>query len=144
MGEKENKELAERFNEEVFNKHSIEAVDEMLHEDFRERMALPPGMGDDKKSTMVFFEQWLAAIPDMKGKIEELIASGDKVCIRSTFSGTQTGELMGMPATGKPFSIGSMDILRVQDGKCIEHWGVQDTAGMMMQVGLMPTPEGEG
>jgi predicted ester cyclase len=88
------------------------------------------------------FEQWFAAVPDLAATIDDMIASGDKVFVRSTISGTQTGEFLGMPPTGKSFSIGSMDIVRIQDDQAIEHWGIQDTMAMMTQLGLMPPPAG--
>ncbi len=48
--------------------------------------------------------------------------------------GTHRGDLMGMPATGKSVSMDGFDLIRVQDGLCTEHWGVQDNAGMMQQL----------
>jgi steroid delta-isomerase-like uncharacterized protein len=142
MSEQANKDNTARFYEEVFNKHSIEAVDELIHDDFREHVVLPPGMSDDKKGALTLFEQWFAAVPDLAATIDDMIASGDKVFVRSTISGTQTGEFLGMPPTGKSFSIGSMDIVRIQDDQAIEHWGIQDTMAMMTQLGLMPPPAG--
>jgi steroid delta-isomerase-like uncharacterized protein len=142
VSEQTNKDKTARFYEEVFNGHSLQAADELLHDDFREHAVLPPGMSDDKKGALIFFEQWFAAVPDLKASIDDLIASDDKVFIRSSVSGTQTGEFMGIPPTGKSFSIGSMDIVRIQDDQAIEHWGIQDTMAMMMQLGLMPPPAG--
>ncbi len=54
----------------------------------------------------------------------------------STWSGTQEGELFGMPATSKRFAITVIDIVRFEGDKAVEHWGVTDVAGMMEQVGL--------
>ena len=57
-------------------------------------------------------------------------------CARSTWSGTQQGELFGLPATSKPFSMNVIDIVRFEGDTVVEHWGVSDVAGMMQQVGL--------
>lgn len=53
-----------------------------------------------------------------------------------TISGSQLGEFMGAPATGKTFSIEAIDIVRMTDGRIAEHWGVMDAAGMAGQLGL--------
>ncbi len=59
------------------------------------------------------------------------MAEGDKVTVRHTGTGTHEGEFMGMPATGKSITIPGIDILRVKDGKVVEHWGLTDMSAMM-------------
>src|SRR6266540_2833453 len=83
-----------------------------------------------------------AAFPDASTEIHNLIAEGDLVSALQTVRGTHRGEFMGMPATGKPFEITVIDIVRIADGKMAEHWGLIDQAGMMMQLGLRPMPPG--
>ncbi len=72
-----------------------------------------------------------------------MIAEGDKVVIRQTWSGTHKGEFMGIPATGRRVSIAVIDIIRVADGRFVEHWGQLDLMGMMQQLGAIPAP-GQG
>ena len=72
-----------------------------------------------------------------------MIAEGGKVVIRQTWSGTHKGEFMGVPATGKRVSIAVIDIIRVADGRFVEHWGQLDMMGMMQQLGAIPAP-GQG
>ncbi len=72
-----------------------------------------------------------------------MIAEGDKVVIRQTWSGTHKGEFMGIPATGRRVSIAVIDIIRVADGRFVEHWGQLDMMGMMQQLGAIPAP-GQG
>ena len=71
-----------------------------------------------------------------------MIAEGDRVVVRQTWTGTQRGEFMGMPATGKSVSWGVIDIVRLADGKAAEHWGQMDAMGLMMQLGAIPAPGG--
>ena len=59
---------------------------------------------------------------------------------RKTFHGTHSGELMGIPPTGKPVSIQVVDILRLRDGKVTEHWGEVDMLGLLQQLGVAPAP----
>jgi len=74
-------------------------------------------------------------IPDMQLPIEDVIAEGEKVLVRLRVKGTHGGELMGLPATGKPIDIGVMDLFHVRDGKLIEHWALLDNLGLLRQVG---------
>jgi predicted ester cyclase len=53
-------------------------------------------------------------------------------------SGTHKGEFMGAPATGKSFSVESMDIIRFAGGKAVEHWDITDQMGIASQLGLLP------
>jgi predicted ester cyclase len=86
---------------------------------------------------------FLSAFPDTKMTIEDQLAEGDKVTTRWTATGTHTGELMGIPATGKAVTVTGFDITRYSGGKSVEHWGQFDQMGMMQQLGVIPTP-GEG
>ena len=79
-----------------------------------------------------------AAFPDMHAEINDLIVEGDKAVLRTTMSGTHTGDFMGIPPTGKSFSIDAIDIMRFENGRAVEHWGLTDDAGMMRQLGLLP------
>jgi predicted ester cyclase len=85
-----------------------------------------------------------SAFPDFKATIEDIVAEGDKVVVRQTFSGTHKGEFMGVPPTGKSISIGVIDIIRVDGGKFVEHWGQMDTTGMIQQLGAIPGPGQSG
>ena len=61
---------------------------------------------------------------------------------RATLSGTHRGELLGMPPTGRAFSVQHMHMLRMRDGRSCEHWAVRDDLGMLQQLGIIPAPGG--
>ncbi len=63
------------------------------------------------------------------------VAEGDKVATLKTFSGTHEGELMGLPPIRRRVAFDIFDLLRIRDGKVVEHWGVYDIAGLMQQLG---------
>jgi predicted ester cyclase len=63
------------------------------------------------------------------------------VVLRWTARGTNTGELLGMPATGKPARVTGISIIRIAAGKMVEGWGNFDALGMLQQLGVIPTPE---
>ena len=83
-------------------------------------------------------QMFLAGFPDLSYRIDEQLVAGDRVVTRGTWSGTNTGSLMGLPATGKPFAAIGVVIDRVVEGKIIERWEVGDIFGLMQQIGLAP------
>jgi len=103
-------------------------------------LAAPPGMPAGIKGAKAFFTMLIAAFPDLQTTIEEMIAEDDKVVVRLKVEGTNTGSIMGMPATGKRASWSVINIHRLVDGKFVEHWSNSDTLGMMQQLGLIPPP----
>lgn len=141
MSTEQNKALASRMVEETINQRNLSLIDEFLSPDFVEHEELPPGIPPGREAPKVLFSMLLNAFPDFKATIEHLIAEGDKVVIHMTWTGTQQGEFMGIPPTGKRISISVLDIIRIADGKYVEHWGVMDRAAMLQQLGVMPAPE---
>jgi predicted ester cyclase len=77
----------------------------------------------------------------MRMTIDDMTADGDRVVLRWTARGTNTGEMMGMPATGKPATVTGIVINRLAAGKIVEGWTNFDALGMMQQLGVIPTPE---
>jgi len=84
-----------------------------------------------------FFSMYFAAFPDAGVTIEDLIAEGDTVVVRQTFRGTHTGDLMGIPPTGKQVSGTGIQITRIANGKAVEQWFNGDDLGLMQQLGVV-------
>jgi len=140
MSNERNRELVRRMVEEMFNRGNLSLADEFLAPDFAEREELPPGIPSGREGVIQLTTMLRSAFPDFKATIDDMIAEGDKVVIRQTWRGTHKGEFMGIPPTGKSVSIKVIDIIRVDGGKFVEHWGQMDTMGMMQQLGAIPTP----
>jgi steroid delta-isomerase-like uncharacterized protein len=138
MAAEQNKALIVRFVEEFFNRGNMGIVGEIFAPDFIEHEQLPPGIPNGREGVKVLTTMLRSAFPDFKATIDDILAEGDKVVIRMTWSGTQKGEFMGVPATGKRVSIGVIDIIRVSGGMLVEHWGQMDSMGMMQQLGAIP------
>lgn len=142
MAAEENKALVRRLYEEVFAKRNVEALDKYIAADFVDHNPFPgqaPGLKGIKEAT----RQFLAAFPDAELPIDQLIAEGDKVVVAGPIRGTHKGEFAGIPATGKRVDVSSLDILRIANGKVIEHWGLVDQQAMLDQLGVSaaaPTP----
>jgi predicted ester cyclase len=69
-----------------------------------------------------------------------VIAEGDLVAARVTYTGTHQGEFVGIPATGRQTTISGVDFFRMQDGRQAEHWGGPDMFSFLVQAGVMPGP----
>jgi len=81
----------------------------------------------------------IAAFPDLRMDVEDVVADGSKVVARVRYSGTQRGEFQGMPASGRSADEQLIDIFRFgDDGRVAEHWGVIDLLTMMQQLGFVP------
>ena len=138
MAVEQNKALFRRFVEEVFNKGDVSTIDEFLAPNFVEREELPPGTPSGREGVKQLTMMFRTAFPDFNVSIDDMIAEGDKIVARTTWSGTQKGEFMGIPPSGKRVSFNVIDIIRISDGKGVEHWGVMDSSAMMQQLGVIP------
>ena len=143
MSIEQNKALFRRMLEEALNQGNISLIDELVAPDFVEHEEVPPGAPAGREGVKMMFTMLRGAFPDLKATVDDVIAEGDKVVVRSTWSGTHKGEFMGIPPTGKRVSFGVIDIVRYADGKMVEHWGQMDNLGMLQQLGVAPAP-GEG
>jgi predicted ester cyclase len=140
MSLEQNKAIVRRCIEEAFNKGNAAAMDEFLAPNVVPH-PLPPGVSHDLEGLKRFFTTLLAAFPDYCLTIEDMVAEGDKVVIRSTIGGTHKGEFMGIAPTGKKVTWTAIEIWRIEGGKVVEIWGEVDQVGMMQQLGVVPAPE---
>lgn len=115
-------------------------VDEVVFSDYVSHGATNPNLGSEGvKATVTTFKN---AFPDAKAKVEFLVAEGDKVVSRHTWSVTHQGEYMGVPATGKQAKLSVMAAFRISDGKIREAWVNADVMGLMQQLGVASLPGG--
>ncbi len=141
----QNAATARELVERVLNEGEIPFADKVLSESYVEQSPMPGGTAD-KAGAIAMFTMMREMTPDMHIEIEDVIASGNKVAMRSTMTGTDTSGMPGVaPPTGKPFSMGAIDVFTFDDdGMNTEHYGVYDIAGMMTQLGHMPAPPPQG
>ena len=119
-----NKAVVTRFNKEVIEKGDVEAFRSLMDKEFVNRSA-PAGMDPGAMGMLHTFNQVLRpAFPDLRVEICDQMAEGDKVTTRKRIHGTHTGELMGVPPTGRKVMIDVIDVVRLRDGKYLEHWGI--------------------
>lgn len=117
----------------------VDGFADLLSDDFVEH-EVGPGTEPTKEGTRELFRMLMASFPDLRFDAEDVTESGDKVVARARITGTNRGDFMGRPASGKSIDIQAIDIVRFgDDGLASEHWGVMDTMGMMQQIAAIPT-----
>jgi len=128
----------------VLNEGDMGFAEKTLSESYVERTPMPGGTAD-KAGAIAMFTMMREQTPDMHIDVEDVIASGNKVAVHSTMTGTDTlGFMPGMAPTGKPFAMEAIDVFTFDDaGMNTEHYGVYDMMGTMGQLGLLPTPPGQ-
>ena len=139
MGAHENKVTVRSLIEEAFNKGNLSAVDELIAEAYLNHAAGIEVRG--REGMKGFVTTYRTAFPDYHCTIEDQIAEGDTVVTRWTARGTQEGELMGIPPTGKRVELTGIVVDRLADGRLVETWLQADVLGMLQQLGAVPTPE---
>lgn len=131
--------LAESYVE-MLNADQPDLVDGFVAETYRNHNAF---VADGREANRQFWAAFFRALPDVRATMEDLVFSGDRVVGRFVYRGTHTGEFMGIPASGNPVEMRSIDIWRVEDGMFVEHWDELNLLEMFQQMGALP-PLGAG
>jgi len=122
---------------DMFNSGKMDDLGKYIADNMVDHQMMPgqkPGLAG-MKEVMTGFR---AAFPDLKFTTNHITADSNMIWAQYTMTGTNTGPFMGMPATGKSVKIDGMDLIRLENGKCVEHWGYDEGRKMMEQLGLMP------
>ncbi|MEU7615320.1 ester cyclase [Micromonospora rifamycinica] len=129
------RQLADLFVE-MTNTHDPDLVDRFVAEDYLNHNDF---VADGREANRQFWAAFFAGLPDVHVTMEDLIISGDRVVGRFVYRGTHTGDLLGIPASGKPVEMRSIDIWRVRDGMFVEHWDELNLMQMFQQIGALPS-----
>jgi steroid delta-isomerase-like uncharacterized protein len=135
------KATARRTWEQILPSCDIEALASVIGADSIDHGAGPdePQGFERAKRAMFFLAN---AFSDQRWEIHQVIGEGDTVVLHCTYHGRQTGDLMGMPPTGREVAVPYVHIVRFRDGKIDEHWSVRDDAAMLRQLGVLPDRSG--
>ena len=126
--------LAERYLRGL-NDHDPDAVDGFVALDYVNHNAY---VTDGREANREWWSTFFTAFPDIKATMDDLVVAGDRVVGRFTYRGTHTGPLYGVPATGEPIEMRSIDIWRIENGLFVEHWDELNYLELFQQVGLIP------
>lgn len=120
-----------RFNAEVIEGGSAEAFAALMDPEFINH-SVPPGAPQGASGMWYTFDQVLRpALSGLKVVIHDQLAEGDRVVTRKSITGRHTGALLGLAATGRAVEIQVIDIVRLRDGRYLEHWGVNTLAAVL-------------
>lgn len=120
-----------QFYAEVINGGNIDAVEKYVAADMVEHQPLPPGAPTGVEGVKGYFKSVHESFPDIHATVNLVMAEGDLVTVAATFEGTNKGKFMGKPASNKKYTWTGSDIIRLKDGKAVEHWGWDDMADRM-------------
>jgi steroid delta-isomerase-like uncharacterized protein len=142
MVAEDNKAIAHKLFDEVWNKGNVDVVDEYIATDYIEHFPGMKGGRDGFRETHTLFR---TAFPDIQLTIDDEFAVGDRVVHRWTWRCTHRGELFGIPPTGKRVQFSGILILRMVNGQIAERWSQLDRLSLLQQLGAIPAlPPVEG
>ena|SRR5947209_15476757 len=122
-----NKAIVRRYMEEAWNKGNVDVLDEVFTPELVAR--LKPLVG-----------AFRAAFPDWHCVIDDFVVEGDKVANRWSCTATHTGNLFGIPPTGKSVAVEGITIHEIVDGRIVSDWSQSDQLSLMQQLGVVPSP----
>ena len=139
MSTETNKATIRRFVEEGINRSNEALFLELLDPDVVDHNA-QPGLPPGRAGWNLYRKQFRAAFPDGRWAIGDIIAEGDLIAARASFTGTHQGEFLGIPPTGRQVTVSAMYVCRLAGGKIVERWANSDELGMLQQLGAIPAP----
>lgn len=141
--QEQNKALVLRMYEEVWNRGNLAFIEEALSPALQDhppkRYFETPLRG--RESLREAAAGFRKGMPDFHDQMIKVAAERDRVAYLGRVTGTHTGELFGVPASGNRIDILGINFFRLEDGKIVERWGVFDVLRMMQQMGMTPAPQ---
>lgn len=129
--------LAKQFYEEVLNRGDLDAIDQLIAEDFVDHEEMP-GIPNTREGVRDWVQLMRGAFPDLTVTINSMVAEGDEVWVQMTMRGTQDGPFLHIPPSGRRVEVSGFDRVRVRNGQAIEHWGITDNLALLGQLGQLP------
>jgi steroid delta-isomerase-like uncharacterized protein len=124
---------------DILEAGAYDRLPEVFADEFVEHETLPGSTKSGFAALQEAMDAYRTAFPDLHFEATSVIAEGDRIAVHYTFTGTNKGEFMGMPATGRSVNVQGVDIGRMtKDGRCAEHWGFMHEGDLMGQLGLTP------
>lgn len=131
------KEIERRLAEDPW-RGRLEEVLDLVADDYVLHVPGSPEPLRGREGYRSFLGMYMTGFPDGTITVEDQIAEGEMVATRWTGRGTNTGELMGMPASGRQVTVSGITYTRLAGGKARESWITWDTLSMLQQLGAVP------
>ncbi len=132
-----NADVARRVIELAFNKGDLTVLDDLVDPSYVEHQRLPEGIPPTVDALRAIIGDLRSGFSNFRLVIERIDEVGDYVWLRMRGTGTQDGEFMGMPPSGRRIEVDVFDLVRIEGGKIVEHWGVPDQLAVMEQLGAL-------
>lgn len=131
-----NKRLYRDFVETVINQRRPDAAGRFMSDGLIEHNPNIAQVGRGK-----FLASVLAGFSDYHGEIQDILGEGDRIAVRTVWTGTQDGPFLGLPPSGRKLRFTTADFFRIENGKLAEHWDVVDSLPRAIALGLVPPPK---
>ena len=145
MSAEQCKAVARRFIAELWNERRLELARELIAPDCvtHQLRSGAADAGTPRTPDMIkhHVAEWLAAFPDLRFTIEQMIAEGDQVMTRCTMQGTHEGAWLGVAPTGRQISVRLVIVQRIAGGQIAEDWVLVESLGLFQQLDLVPARE---
>jgi predicted ester cyclase len=139
MSVEQNKVVARRLFEGVFDNKKVEFLDELVADNVVDHNKIIFAQPERPGGMVEGIRMLLVAFPNLSVGVERLVGEGDYVAAQIRMSGTNTGPYPRVPEpTGRHTEWESMVLLRIEEGKVAELWGTSDRMGMLTQLGILP------
>jgi len=129
----------------AFNAGDLDRLRELIHPDAVIHLPgtaadaeHPPGAPRDRDGWLRVWQMTNHVFPDTRAEVEQMLVDGDMVATRCLTRGTHTVAFMGVPPTGRAFTMPMLNMTRVVDGQVVEHWTISDNVTMLAQLGIKP------
>jgi predicted ester cyclase len=128
--------FAERF-EAIFDGPNLDIADDLFAEDFVGHLPLAPEL--DREGWKAYVASFYEGTPDLRQTTHEVIVGENRLVLRVSYTGTHTGTLLGIPATGNEVIMTGTGIFTFnEEGLVIENRADLDVAGVLTQIGAFP------
>ena len=141
MSGHDNKAIVRRFLSAVIAERNPDAADQVLTPDYTVHFVGMPRPIAGLSAWQQVIGGYFSAFPDLQLELQEELAEGDRVAVRYVWTGTQRGAFMGIPATGRPVRVTGSSTFRIAGDKVAEEWHLDDTLGLLQQLGVAPQPQ---
>lgn len=138
----DNKTIVQQFLDECMGRRNLDAADDLLIEGYRchDPLVGELGIGGFKAQMQEMFD----GFPDLAYNQAAIFGEGDLVGVRWWATGTQDGDFLGIPATGRCVTMDGLSIFRLENGRIAEEWDQYDALGMLRELGIVKLEEETG
>lgn len=126
--------IVRRLIQEAFNEGRLDSIEALLAPDFVEHQSMGPGAPKGRDAPKAIVSSLRRGFSDFHLEVEDSALRGDTVWLRLRGTGTHDGPFMGRAPSGRRVSVMVFDVMRVERGKIVEHWGVPDALSLLRQI----------